>query len=57
MRIVEFLKKVWEINMAYKTANWNLLIEYPLEILGCICAVVLIIGLSLFIPIWLQERK
>ena len=40
MRMLEFIQKIWDINIEYQKANWRLLMEFPLEIIGTLVTII-----------------
>ena len=56
MRMLEFIQKVWNINIEYQKANWRLLMEFPLEIIGT-CVTIIVIGLAVILLPTYGDRK
>ena len=57
MRMLEFIQKIWDINIEYQKANWRLLMEFPLEIIGT-CVTIIVIGLAvMLLPTHRKRRK
>ena len=57
MRMLEFIQKIWDINIEYQKANWRLLMEFPLEIIGT-CVTIIVIGLAvMLLPTYKKGKK